>query len=196
MIHKSDGASTSTSAASPSPTDEDLNMSMSGVPNQWVAAQQESPIPYEEYEVLTGSASLGRIPLGGADTTFVANTTAVGAALVGGFGWYLLDVADIYAGPWVAPLVALIIGLAVRLASDVESAYKAVVSMAAYLLTLMVLLLALTHRDLTQIYDSIDSFQVYETTLIRTRLQDPLHISAYLIGAVVAVQTAYLGARR
>ncbi|MEM7323570.1 MAG: hypothetical protein AAF531_10840 [Actinomycetota bacterium] len=170
-------------------------MSIESVPDHWFEAQEESPIPYGEYEVLAGTANLGRIPMSARESTFIANAAAVGASMLTGLAWYLLDLGGIYGGPWVAPIVALIIGAAIRAASEVESAYLAVLSVASYLLTLMVVLILLTHRDLTDIYESVDNFQVYETTLVRTRLQDPLHIGAYLLGAVVAARVAYFQSR-
>lgn len=191
MIHKSDPASTPTGTAGGGLSGDSLDMSMGTVPQDWVDAQEEAPIPYGEYEMLSRAARFDVIPTGSREGSFVANATAAAASLVCGASWYLMDVAGVYSGPWLAPAVGLAIALAVRITSSAEAAYRAVVSVASYLLTLIVILVLLTHRDLTSIYDSIESFQVYESTLVRTRLQDPVHIGAYLLGAFLAAQLGY-----
>jgi hypothetical protein len=192
MIHKSDPASTPTGTAEVGRAQDSLDMSMGGVPQKWVDAQQEAPIPYGEYDVLSRAARFDVIPTGSREGAFVANAAAAAASLLCGTAWYVMDVAGIYSGPWLAPVVGALVALAVRVvASNAEAAYRAVLSVASYLFTLTVILILLTHRDLAQIYESIESFQVYESTLVRTRLQDPLHVGAYLLGAFLAAQVGY-----
>lgn len=203
MIHKSDRGLTSSprpvaddpAEERPASLDEALDMSMSSVPQTWVDAEEEAPIPYGEYAALSSTVRFNVIPTGRRESPFVANAAAVGASLVCGTAWYLMDVFDLYSGPWLAPVTGAAIAIAVRMSSRAEPAYRAVVSVASYLLSLMVVLFLLTHRDLAQIYDSIDSFQVYESTLVRNRLQDPLHIAAYLCGAVLAAQIGHMRSR-
>lgn len=169
-----------------------LDMSMGGVPSEWFDAQDDSPIPYDDYAALTRPGRFGVLPIGAREGTFVANLTALIAGALSGGLWYFLDVFDIYSGPWPALAIGVIIAATVRATSKVMPAYASVLSVAFYLLTLFVVLILLTHRDLNQIYGSVDDFQTYESTLVRTRLQDPIHIGAYLLGGVLAAQVAYL----
>lgn len=179
----------------PESLDDALDMSMRSVPQTWVDAQEDAPIPYGEYAALSSAARFSVIPVGRRESAFVANAAALTASLICGTGWYLMDLFGLYSGPWLAPVTGAGIALTIRLTSRTEAAYRALVSVASYLLTLMVVLFLLTHRDLALIYDSVESFQVYENTLVRTRLQDPLHIAAYLSGAVLAAQIGYFRSR-
>lgn len=191
MIHKSDPGSAATGTAETEQVSESLDMSMGTVPQEWHNAQDQAPTQYGDYGAISRAARFDVIPTGPRESTFVANAAAVAASLMSGTTWYLMDVVGIYSGPWLAPLVGLAIALTIRIASNAEAAYRAVLSVASYLLTLMVILIVLTHRDLTEIYQSIDNFQVYETTLVRTRLQDPLHVGAYFLGAFLSAQIGY-----
>ena len=43
--------------------------------------------------------------------------------------------------------------------------------------SLLIVLILLTHRDLVAIYGAIDDLRIYEQSIVRSRLQDPLHLA-------------------
>lgn len=169
-----------------------FDMSLETVPGGWRDAQLESPIDQIDDGFTNRSGRFGTIPTG-QQSSFIGNVAALGASFVTGTLWYLCEVLDLYRGPWVAVAMGAVIALAVRLAGgSLGPSYRAVLSVASYLLTLLLLLMLITHRELTDIYGGIAEFQSYEQTLVRTRLQDPTHLIAYGFGGFVAAQIAYL----
>lgn len=175
-----------------SPLGEAFDVSIDTVPDEWVEAEAASPIPYDEYTSISQPGRVDTVPTGNREGVFVANVAAFIAAMLAGGLWYAVDVLDVYSGPWPAILVAAIIGLAVQRTSKVMSAYGSVVSVAFYLLTLVAVLFALTHRDLVLVYGEVTDLSLYEDTLVRTRLRKPLHIVAYVLGIGVAAQMSFL----
>ena len=84
------------------------------------------------------------------------------------------------------------IALTVNLAGGADRTYRAALSVTFYLMTLLIVLLMITHRQLVEVYGSAGGFQNYEDNLVRTRLQDPVHMVAYGLGALLAVQISFL----
>lgn len=177
-------------AGTGSTIEADYNMSVNDVPSDWITAEKASPIG-PDTGPLSRSARMGAVPTG-SQGTFISNIGALGGGLIGGVAWYALDALDIYQGPWTAVAVGLLIGIAVRAGAGGEAGYRAVLSAAAYLLTLLLVLIAVIHGDLGDIYGPNSDFQLYEQTLISTRLQDPLHLLAYGLGLGVAARIASL----
>ncbi len=169
-----------------------FDMSMETVPDGWVDAEAESPVSMLDHGFTNRSNRFGSIPTGH-QSSFIGNVAALGSSFITGSLWYLSEVLDLYRGPWIAVAMGAIIALAVRFAGgSLAPSYRAVLTVASYLLTLLLLLILITHRELTDIYGGVDEFQVYEQTLVRTRLQDPTHLMAYGLGGFVASQIAYL----
>jgi hypothetical protein len=169
-----------------------FDLSMDGVPPDWVEAQQQSPIGAGDPTPVKGSAHLSVIPRR-RESPFVANVAALAGAFLGGAAWYFTELAELYRGPWAAVAVGAFIAAMVRLTSRALPAYRAAITVAAYLLTLLLVLMLITHRDLSAIYGDAGTLQAYENTLIRTRLQDLGHLLAYGLGAVTAVIISGIG---
>ncbi|MGH1492406.1 MAG: hypothetical protein ACRBK7_23965 [Acidimicrobiales bacterium] len=175
--------------------DSPYNMSMDHVPAGWVEAQSASPISGFDSDPLDRAARFSAVPTG-QESTFIPNIAALGASFVGGISWFLAESQGIYNGPWLAVVVGAFIALAIRATAIGQPPYRAILALSAYLLTLLLVLVAVTHRDLTAVYGSGYTLQEYEETLIRTRFQDLGHLLAYGLGAVVASVTAYTGRSR
>lgn len=169
-----------------------FDMSMGTVPENWVEAQHESPTAEGDSGAFTNkSARFNTIPTGH-QSTFIENVAALGASFVTGSLWYICEVLNLYRGPWIAVALGAVIALAVRFAGNSGPSYRAVLTVASYLLTLLLVLILITHRELTDIYGGVSEFQSYEQTLVRTRLQDPTHLVAYGLGGFLAAQIAYV----
>lgn len=168
------------------------DMSMDQVPSGWVDAQSASPIRSVDNTPLSGRARFDAMPTGH-ESTFIPNIAAVAASFTAGVVWFLVDSQGIYNGPWIAIAVGAFIAAAIQLTRMGEGPYRAVLAMSSYLLTLLVVLIFVTHRDLTAVYGSGYSLRDYEDTLIRTRFQNAGHLIAYGLGAVVASVLAYTG---
>ncbi len=169
-----------------------FDMSMDTVPGRWHDAQLDSPFDHTADGFTNRSNRFNTIPTG-QQSSFIGNVAAIGSSFVTGSVWYLCEVLDVYRGPWAAVAMGVVIAIAVRLAGgSLGPSYRAALTVASYLLTLLLMLILITHRELTDIYGGIDGFQVYEQTLVRTRLQDPGHLIAYGFGGFIASQIAYL----
>lgn len=168
-----------------------FDMSMDTVPDGWVDAQIDSPSDPSDVGLVNRSARFAAIPTG-QQSSFIGNISAFGASLISGTVWYLCEVFELYRGPWIAVAMGAAIAFAVRIAGGSGPAYRAVFTVASYLLTLLMVLMLITHRELTDVYGGVSEFQSYEQTLVRTRLQDPVHLFAYGLGGFVASQIAYL----
>lgn len=167
-----------------------FDLSMDRVPAHWKEAQADSPTAAMAVEGPNPNARFSAIPAKHG-SSFIPNAVALGASFVSGAAWFVVEFFEVYQGPWIAVLVGAVIATFIRMAADTEPAYNAVLAVGAYLLTLLVVLIFVTHQELTDIYGSVGDFQIYEQTLVRTRLQDPVHLLAYGLGAVVASQIAY-----
>jgi hypothetical protein len=126
----------------------------------------------------------------------IAYATAIAGGFVAGSGWYFADVLDEYSGPWTPIAAAILIGVPVRLFSRADPSQRSLASVATYLVVLVITLMALTHHDLAGTYGPLDDYRIYEDSVIRTRLRDPLHLSVYLLGGLLAAALPRLGTRR
>ncbi len=170
-------------------------VSIRDVPEDWVEAEDQAPTAGSSATRTARRRKRSPIPIR-REGAFVANAVAAAAGFVSASVWYLVDVLDLYRGPWIPVAVAVAIAGAVRLTSRTNPAHRAVASTLAYLLVLLIVLILLTHRDLVTIYGSIDDYRTYEQSLVRSRLQDPLHLAAYGIGGIVAAIIPFVGERR
>lgn len=168
------------------------DLSIDGIPKHWVEAQDQSPIGGGDFRPIKQSAHLSVIPRR-RESPFVANVAALAGAFLGGAAWYFADLLELYRGPWAAVAVGALIAVVVRLTSSAAPAYRAAIAVAGYLLTLLVVLILITHRDLTAIYGDTGTLDAYEDTLIRTRLQDLGHLVAYGLGALASVVITVVG---
>ncbi len=182
---RSDSAGSVQNAASP------YDMSMDEVPAGWLEAQGASPTSGSDNTAFHGSSRFNAMPTR-QESSFIPNIAALGAAFVSGVVWFLIDVQGVYNGPWIAVAVGAFIACAIRLPGIGEGPYKAVLSLSAYLLTMLLVLLFVTHQDLTTVYGGSYSLQDYEETLIRTRFRNLGNMFAYGLGAIVATVLAYL----
>lgn len=126
----------------------------------------------------------------------MANAAATAAGFISATAWYLADVLGAYEGPWTPLAVALVIAASIRLSSRAHPTHRSAVSAITYLLVLLIVVILLTHRDLVAIYGEIDDYRTYEESLLRSRLQHPLHLVAYGVGGLVAAVVPLLGDRR
>ena len=168
------------------------DLSIDGVPDHWVEAQQQSPIGAGDSRPIKHSAHFSVIPRR-RESPFVANVAALAGAFLGGATWYFTDLLELYRGPWAAVAVGAFIAVIVRLTSRALPAYRSAIAVAAYLLTLLLVLILITHRDLSAIYGDAGTLAAYEDTLIRTRFQDLGHLLAYGLGALGAVVISVVG---
>lgn len=168
------------------------DLSMSHVPAGWVEAQGASPIGNIGAPTMATTARFSTMP-SSSGSSFIPNVAALGASLATGTAWLLIDVQNIYSGPWIAILVGAIIALAIRITGLGEAPYKAMLALSAYLLTTLAVLILATRQDLATVYGSGYSFGDYEDTLIRTRFQDAAQLVAYGLGAIVAAVLAFGG---
>jgi hypothetical protein len=175
--------------------DSPYNVSMDQVPSEWLDAQHESPIAGLDNSPLPQSARFTEMPTG-RESMFIPNIAAIGASLVTGVAWFLSESQAIYGGPWIAVAVGAIIAAAIRATRMGEGPYKSMLALSAYLITVLFVLIFVTHRDLTVVYGSNYDIRVYEDTLIRTRFQNLSHLLAYGLGAAVSVVVAFGGGKR
>ena len=178
------------SDAEPTASDA-FDLSMAHVPADWVDAQIVSPLGTGDTKPLSGTARFSAIPTSN-ESPFISNVAALGAAFLAGTAWFLVESFGVSRGPWLTVAVGAFIGFAVRLPAVGDRSYRAMVSVAAYLLTVLAVLILVTHRDLSTIYGSNYDFQEYEDTLIRTRFRSGLHLLAYGVGAVAAAKIGSL----
>ncbi len=170
-------------------------VSVADVPDGWVDAEQHAPAAGTPLTQIRRRAKRSTVPVRH-EGTFVANAVAAATGFVSAAGWYLLDALDLYEGPWTPVLIAIVIAGPVRLFSKANPTHRSVVSTLAYLLVLLIVLILLTHRDLVSIYGAIDDYSIYEQSIVRSRLQDPLHLAAYGIGGILAALIPQVGERR
>lgn len=173
-----------------STADNRFDVSMETVPEGWVEAQSASPVGLAAINSLARSPRFATIPTP-SESPYVANVTALGASFITGTVWYLVALFDVYDGPWIATLAAAIISLAVQLAGGADRTYRAALSVTFYLITLLIVLLMITHRQLIDVYGTAGGFRNYEDVLVRTRLQNPVHMLAYGLGALLSVQISF-----
>lgn len=170
-------------------------VSVDDVPTDWRAAEQLAPASGRPMPTSLRQAKRATIPIR-REGTFVANAVGAATGFVAASAWYLLDSLGIYQGPWTPVLAALVIGASIRSFSRANPTHRAVVSTLAYLLVLLSVLILLTHRDLVTVYGAIDDYRIYERSIVRSRLQDPLHLAAYGIGGILAAVLPLAGDRR
>ncbi len=170
-------------------------VSVADAPEGWVDAEQHAPAAGTPLTQIRRRTKRSTVPVRH-EGTFVANVVAAATGFVSAAGWYFLDVLDLYEGPWTPVLIALIIAGPVRFFSKANPTHRSVVSTLSYLLVLLIVLILLTHRDLVSIYGAIDDYSIYEQSIVRSRLQDPLHLAAYGIGGILAALIPQVGERR
>ncbi|MEL6982184.1 MAG: hypothetical protein AAFO29_07150 [Actinomycetota bacterium] len=170
-------------------------VSVDDVPADWRAAEQQAPASLPATANQVRRAKRATVPVR-REGTFVANVVAAATGFIGASTWYLLDLLGIYQGPWTPVAIALAIGVAIRSFSRANPTHRSVVSTLTYLLVLLSVLILLTHRDLVSIYGAIEDYRIYEQSIVRSRLQDPLHLAAYGIGGILAAIVPAIGERR
>lgn len=170
-------------------------VSVADAPEGWVDAEQHAPAAGTPLTQIRRRTKRSTVPVRH-EGTFIANVVAAATGFVSAAGWYFLDVLDLYEGPWTPVLIALIIAGPVRFFSKANPTHRSVVSTLSYLLVLLIVLILLTHRDLVSIYGAIDDYSIYEQSIVRSRLQDPLHLAAYGIGGILAALIPQVGERR
>ncbi|MGI9598494.1 MAG: hypothetical protein ACR2QK_20175 [Acidimicrobiales bacterium] len=196
MTRQPDHHTAANTAPGTVPTDEagfndgPYDLSMDHVPAGWIEAQLDSPLGQGDSTPINRGARFSVVPTGH-DSPFIPNIAALGASFVGGTAWYFAEILSISRGPWIAVAVGVFIALAVRMTGVGEPPYRAMASVAAYLLTVLIVLMLVTRRDLTSIYGSAYGFDDYEQTLVRNRLQDAWHVSGYVVGGLLAAQIGY-----
>lgn len=169
-------------------------VSLDDAPEGWVTAEQHAPAAGTPQKKPRNRAKRSTVPIR-REGTFVANAVAAAAGFVSAATWYFLDVLDLYEGPWTPVLIAIAIAGPVRFFSKANPTHRSVVSTLSYLLVLLIVLILLTHRDLVSIYGAIDDYSIYEQSIVRSRLQDPLHLAAYGIGGILAAIIPQAGER-
>lgn len=170
-------------------------VSVDDVPADWRTAEQLAPAAGPTTPSPVRRAKRATIPIR-REGTFVANAVGAASGFVSASAWYLLDSLGIYQGPWTPVLVAVVIGISIRSFSQANPTHRSVVSTLAYLLVLLSVLMLATHRDLVTVYGAIDDYRIYEQSIVRSRLQDPLHLVAYGIGGILAAVLPLAGERR
>lgn len=125
----------------------------------------------------------------------LTNLAALSVGLVAGSIWYATAVLDVYRGPWIAVGAGALIGLVVRQASRANPPHRALVAAVAYLLVLLVVTMLLTHHDLIVLYGDGGTYSSYERSVVRHRLQDPLHLTTYGLGGLLAAIVPTIGNR-
>ena len=170
-------------------------VSLHDAPEEWVDAQQAAPTAGPTSPTPRRRRRRSPLPIRH-EGSYVANAVAVATGFVSASAWYLADVLELYQGPWAPVACAMVIAVAIRLFSKANPTHRSVVSVLTYLLVLLIVLILLTHRDLMALYGAIDDYLVYEQSLVRSRLQDPLHLAAYGIGGILAALIPVAGERR
>ncbi len=170
-------------------------VSVDDAPGHWVEAEREAPSPVVGLPFRPGRSRIAAIPVR-SEGSFVANTVGAASGFIAGSIWYSLDLLGLYEGPWAPVAVAACIALSIRLFSRALPRERSVASIVTYLLVLLIVLILTTHRDLVAIYGEIGDYRAYEQSVVRSRLQDPLHLVAYGLGGLVAAVVPVVGRRR
>ena len=177
------------------PGPNQYGVGLQDVPESWYAAEQLAPQGPSQPSAVARSTRIAAIPIRREGPLVACGVAAAGAA-VAGMGWYFADVLDRYSGPWTPLAAAVLIAVPVRLFSRAHPTQRMLAAVVAYLVVLLTSLILLTHHDLVATYDWIDDYRIYEYSVVRTRLRDPLHLGLYFLGGVLAGVLARIGLRR
>lgn len=167
---------------------------MPDAPESWYAAEQQAPHSGEPYTLPPRRRRISAIPIR-REGPVVAYATATAGGFIAACGWYFADVLDEYSGPWTPIAAAILIAVPVRLFSRAHPSHRTLASLTTYLTVLLTTLMLLTHHDLVATYGWIEDYRVYEYSVVRTRLRDPLHLAVYALGAILAAVIPRLGSR-
>jgi hypothetical protein len=168
---------------------------LNDVPDEWYAAERDAPHPESSHDPLPRHTRISAIPIKRESALVACGIAAAGGAAAG-MGWYFADVLDAYSGPWTPVMAAILIAAPVRLFSKAHPTHRMVAAVVTYLLVLLASLILLTHHDLVATYDWIDDYRIYEYSVVRTRLRDPVHLVLYGLGGVLAALISRVGVRR
>ncbi len=167
-----------------------FNMSMDHVPQGWVEAQQASPLANTEMAQIERNTRFQSLPTRH-QSPFIPNVIAMAAAFITGATWYFAEILNLYRGPWSTVGIGVVIGLAVRLSGMNQPPYRAFLALSSYLLTVLIVLILITRRDLSALYGGGYGLREYEEALMRTRVRDALRLATFALGAILATQVAY-----
>lgn len=173
-----------------------IAVGLNDVPSTWVDAERSAPHG-GRLDGPRRQRRHGRVPAipMRQEGPLLANLAALAVGLVAGSLWYAGAVLDVYRGPWIAVGAGALIGLVVRQASRANPPHRALVAAVAYLLVLLVVTILLTHHDLIVLYGDGGTYSSYERSVVRHRLQDPVHLSAYGLGGLLAAVVPTVGNR-
>lgn len=182
----------SSNAAVQTPSDNDsFNMSIDHVPDDWVEAEKASPLDDDDGALLKRNTRFNTMPTGH-QSPFISNVVALAAAFISGCVWYFSHALDMYRGPWAALAAGVFIAVAIRLTKIGQPPYRLFLAISTYLVTVMVVLVLLTRRDLSASFRPNLSFGDYEQALMRTRLRDVWYLTALGLGGFLTGVIAFV----
>lgn len=178
-------------------TDTETNYSLRNTPDSWNQAAEEA-------DIVPDSTPLGRrrvmpsIPE--REQSDIVSGTIFGGliALAGGWLWYQGEVASVGQLAWVAPLLGVALAVVIRIAAGGrDSDVRATLAAVLYLLTILAVAYLVERAQFIQTYGDATQFWNSNTALLRNRISEPMTISSWLLGLVLAIQLSYsLGNRR
>lgn len=182
-------------ATHPSPGPAGTRGGLPDAPDSWYDAEEQAPHHATPHTPLPRRTRISAIPIR-REGPAVAYATAAAGGFIAGSAWYFADVFDEYSGPWTPITTAILIAVPVRLFSRAHPSHRTLASLVTYLVVLLSTLMLLTHHDLVGVYGWIEDYRVYEYSVVRTRLRDPLHLTVYVAGALLAAIIPRLGSRK
>lgn len=123
-------------------------------------------------------------------------------SVVVGWAWYSYEVTNATQVPWVAPAVAIMIALGVKVgAAGNDRDLRAAMSLCFYFITLLAVAYLVERHRYLAVYGSnavpgSTSVWTGERAMVQNRLTDATTMLSWVIGSLAAIQTSYLLSRR
>ncbi|MCP5031565.1 MAG: hypothetical protein GY939_07145 [Actinomycetia bacterium] len=172
-------------------TPESLDFTNQPVPDSWVEAASEAPLP-DDRRKRSNKAERGAPPVATSFDLFTACLAAGAASIVSGYAWYELQLSG-FTSPWAAVGLGLVIALSVRLGGGPEDVQtRGVLALLIYLITSSVVIYLIARTNYLDLYGSRPDLTDFEQELLHSRLTEPLAIVAWLAGATTAAWSAKL----
>lgn len=166
------------------------DFSREAIPETWTEAAAEAPSGDGRARVR--EPEFKAPPVRDTLDLFTACLAASAVSIVGGVGWYQLQVTGV-GTPWTAVALGLAIALAVRLGGGShDSQTRGILSLLFYIATAALVIFLVTSNSYETLYNASPNWSQFEDELLHSRLTEPLSIVAWFAGAATSVWASKL----
>lgn len=173
----------------------EYEFSVKKVPESWREAEDEAPTGDDT--PLKRKRFVASIP---DQNNFDFLSAFVAALAMGGIGstvWYFLETRDGFSSPWLAPVLGILIAIAVRLGGGKgQPDARAALASVAYSLSLILVMYLVERYYLRQVWGDNEIVGGIERSLVRRRLSDPSTLLAWAVGFLATILTSYATRKR